>query len=49
MWDNRACQHYASGDFWPYERYMERVTIVMPNEEDKIPFYRPPGAAAARL
>lgn len=41
MWDNRACQHYGCGDFWPHERYMERVTIVDPNPENKAPFYRP--------
>jgi taurine dioxygenase len=39
MWDNRACQHYAVADFWPYERRMERVTLVDPSKEDEIPFW----------
>ncbi|MCB2076957.1 MAG: TauD/TfdA family dioxygenase [Novosphingobium sp.] len=28
FWDNRACQHYAAGDYAPANREMERVTIV---------------------
>lgn len=28
MWDNRCTQHYATDDFWPAHRRMERVTIV---------------------
>ena len=28
MWDNRSTQHFATNDFWPEERRMERVTIV---------------------
>jgi len=28
FWDNRAAQHYASSDYWPQVRVMERVTIV---------------------
>lgn len=28
FWDNRACQHYATSDYWPAVRRMERVTIV---------------------
>ena len=39
MWDNRACQHYAVGDFWPHERRMERVTLVDRAEQDEIPFW----------
>ncbi|RMH78217.1 MAG: taurine dioxygenase [Actinomyces sp.] len=27
MWDNRCTQHYATRDFWPAERLVERVTI----------------------
>ena len=28
MWDNRCTQHFATSDFWPEHRRMERVTIV---------------------
>lgn len=28
MWDNRCTQHYATDDFWPAHRRMERVTVV---------------------
>jgi taurine dioxygenase len=28
FWDNRACQHYATSDYWPSVRRMQRVTIV---------------------
>jgi len=28
FWDNRACQHYASSDYWPEIRIMERASIV---------------------
>jgi taurine dioxygenase len=28
FWDNRSTQHYASSDYWPQPRVMERVTII---------------------
>ncbi len=28
MWDNRATQHYATSDYWPQRRVMERAAIV---------------------
>jgi alpha-ketoglutarate-dependent taurine dioxygenase len=28
FWDNRAAQHYASSDYWPFTRTMERASIV---------------------
>lgn len=28
FWDNRACQHFASSDYFPQVREMERVTIA---------------------
>jgi len=28
FWDNRSAQHYAAADYWPAERFMERVTII---------------------
>ena len=28
MWDNRAVQHFATDDFWPETRTVERVTVV---------------------
>jgi taurine dioxygenase len=36
FWDNRACQHYATSDYYPAKRSVERVTIV-----GDAPFYRP--------
>jgi taurine dioxygenase len=28
FWDNRAVQHYASSDYWPHTRSMERASII---------------------
>lgn len=28
FWDNRAVQHYASSDYWPQKRTMERASII---------------------
>ena len=28
FWDNRAVQHYASSDYWPQVRIMERASII---------------------
>ncbi|MDJ1136632.1 TauD/TfdA family dioxygenase [Streptomyces iconiensis] len=28
FWDNRATQHYASADYYPHARLMERVTVL---------------------
>lgn len=28
FWDNRSTQHYASSDYWPQPRLMERATII---------------------
>ncbi len=28
MWDNRSTQHYASSDYWPQTRVMERAAII---------------------
>ena len=28
IWDNRAVQHYASSDYWPQRRSMERASVI---------------------
>ena len=28
FWDNRACQHFATSDYFPAVREMERVTVA---------------------
>ncbi|MDH6283005.1 TauD/TfdA dioxygenase family protein [Prescottella agglutinans] len=28
FWDNRTCQHYASSDYYPARRVMDRISIV---------------------
>ena len=28
MWDNRAVQHFATNDYWPETRQVERVTVM---------------------
>ena len=33
FWDNRAVQHYASSDYWPHVRTMERASIIGPRPE----------------
>ena len=38
LWDNRACQHYACGDFWPQRRQMERVTVLDAAVEQRTPY-----------
>ena len=38
LWDNRSCQHYACGDFWPQQRKMERVTVLDAVAEHRTPY-----------
>merc|ERR1712032_509317 len=40
FWDNRAVFHKAVADFWPFERHMERVTVLDTDESRKAPFLR---------
>ncbi len=28
FWDNRAVQHYAASDYWPFMRTMERASVI---------------------
>jgi taurine dioxygenase len=30
VWDNRSTQHYATADFWPYQRVNHRITFDAP-------------------
>lgn len=30
-WDNRSCLHYATNNYWPERRIMERLTLVDPH------------------
>jgi alpha-ketoglutarate-dependent taurine dioxygenase len=41
FWDNRAVQHYASSDYWPRLRTMERASII----GERPVRTRPPGRA----
>lgn len=49
MWDNRACLHYAAGDYWPHTRLCERVCIADRDEGRKRPAYAGDPPADARL
>lgn len=33
IWDNRAVQHYASSDYWPRVRIMERASVIGPRPQ----------------
>jgi alpha-ketoglutarate-dependent taurine dioxygenase len=33
IWDNRAVQHYASSDYWPHQRVMERASVIGPRPQ----------------
>lgn len=32
-WDNRACLHYATNNYWPQRRIMERMTLLGDGEQ----------------
>ena len=34
FWDNRACLHYATNNYWPARRIMERITVIEADEAD---------------
>jgi taurine dioxygenase len=36
FWDNRSCQHYATSDYWPAVRRVERVTVI-----GDVPYFDP--------
>ena len=40
MWDNRCVLHTGSGDYWPHQRFMERLTILDADESRRTPFYK---------
>lgn len=40
FWDNRAVFHKAVADFWPFERSMERVTVLDKDESRKVPYFQ---------
>ena len=37
FWDNRACQHYATSDYFPYKRTLRRITV----SSSVRPYYNP--------
>jgi len=44
FWDNRSCQHYATSDYYPLDRVMDRVTI-----QGDAPFYDVAREASSKL
>jgi len=44
FWDNRACMHYATPDYWPHTRHLERVTVLDRDEARKMPYFAGGGA-----
>ena len=42
FYDNRACQHYPVGDYWPHKRRLDRVTLLDKQPERRRPYYNPP-------
>ena len=53
FYDNRACQHYSVGDYWPHKRRLDRVTLLDKQPERRRPYYTPPqtdqiGAAVSK-
>lgn len=33
LWDNRLCLHYATNNYWPERRIMERLTLTSVGED----------------